>query len=1334
MQTAMQTAMETAFETSIQLATAGEITSEQLQEQMQTAMQTAMETAFETSIQLATAGEITSEQLQEQMQTAMQTAMETAFETSIQLATAGEITSEQMKEQLAKIQASLEEQFNSRVSGRLNAKVLIKHALISSTVVSRSVEGQPKYDSKGNILLENDSGATFKFKPRTAAALGYTPRENVKQKSDIEKAIDKHLAKTRSFMAKNARLPGGRAIDGFINTKVGGAVFKLIDMFDNISDILSVVCTFTDGFFYDPDRTNLSWEPWKPDTFRYAARQMINAQLDVIKEYNQSISTTSDEYPYSLTQYPIIVGPLEKTPIPDRYHGDTEYVQKKIGTEIDVVLEKILRSPGRFHDILRTKAFNGDEEEMKQVYTDPEFPDDKLIYYLSWLSCQEYDDLYRIAFTDVCTTATYAGNIITRTAGVVYEDEYKDALECVGGYKRKRFQCGYKTFAECEDNAREYMASNGQLGTYGEWWSMSDMLRPCNDPGITMCDTRVAGSPPVPLITATTFGAQTHGGACIVTGQGMRSLCKQATLTDEHYNFANHSCDFTEELCQSFGTCVATDSTGQTYCKIPKAVQGFQQFFGQQAPREFIRINGCHIGGVVTDENSDAENFNNVINFTANNGSRFFNDMAGNKANWNKGMQEMFIGGNAIDTWMNLGTIIVPMMLGYLGVSTGPLMILIFIAVGAQMADAAAKQNRAVAQTQPNDAAEYTIGGWKTNQVYSTIFSLEAMTFTSATTTYTHDIKQGDKVRFLNLKWTNGTTTLTIQSLDVTVTSVPTPTSIGFGSLPLSLSGFVNFIDQKGYVKLINPTVMYTPNPQTGRSKVPQGVGYVDGWLTKPLRPRNSNGQIVPVTDGVDKIAGCVRRPFFIDVQSNNKAYQDGQTCSPTLVAIKNREDRIRRVKISLSAWDFNDVTDRLRQSSAEINARFMELRNQAQARLDELNGKKRALQKACTGIGLLDGTCATLVAQYVGGNIAAAFSEIDEQISEVGNAIARIDADLNQAIRLTFTVLGNELKGYFTEVYDIMKTDFLTADWTGRCVDTRIRQNFDIGKALGELVSGKLLYEVTREALEAMNCPGDIINKILEIEYWGVTIGTAGLNESYCIMNGKINPDVNTFSDECYLSVAVESATGTITAPGSAMMNQHIDWDNWMDAYEYKRLCYELPTPMIRAWSASLSNNVWCIPSQPPDSWADPAIGMLEPLETQYAVNRAWTNFGDGPDYFSFDYPQYPDGVLYQEISQTRLRDSAKHWWYQLVYSKDDFNRENLWNDDLLQQHFTHETISWMRSEYCMDDLLGNEDRGIEAIEPALINDKCWGYLSVAIPGYTYMPMTILSKVTQAI
>ena len=1321
-------------------------------------MAAAVETAMHTSIQLAVAKGITTEQLQEQIQSAMAAAMETAMEMSLRLTSDTKISSSEMAEELTKAQVRLEEKINSELSLHAKGKFPIKHALASSTLIARMIEGSPKYNIETGLFDLDISATTLprlkqKYDPdfdtTKAAALSYTPRLNIldvlfgddflkdstnlmfRKNERTRKKILKGIDRMRATVKKNARVPGGRAMDTFMESKVGMPFMKFIDFFDTISDVLSIMCTFTDGFFYDPNGTGLSWEPWDAATFTNTRQKMIDAQLKAIADYNNYIGPDDNDYPFSIAQYPIIVGPLEamETPrdIPSRYRGDVEYIQRKIETQIDVIREKILRDPTSiFHAKLLSAVpdFENDEEIMRGVYDQSGmFPDDKLIYYLDYLEksaptgtptgCQDYDDLYRYAFTRVCDHAN----------GQVYEDEYTGQV--CGIYTRKRFQCGFKTFDDCKKNACKYIASNGQVGSYGEWFDMK-----------TLFDKN--GTAIVPESSIIYQTGEPTGHACIVTGQGIRSLCKQATFSDDHYDFATHACVFTEELCQSFGTCVNqrtnADGTIQTYCEIPKALQGAQMFFGQQLPREWVRIHGCHIA----EPGTDMQNIQRMADFFAVGGENFFNDMIKNQANWNAGMKNMFMGPNALTTWMNIATIIGPLLASGLGVGAGPIMVVILIVVGAQMADSALKENRAISQNQPKEAAEYTTGGWETTQPYSNVFSLETLTTTSATTTYAHGItvpaNSTIKVRLLSLKWTDGTTKTTVSALDVDVSAVPTPTSLTFNEMSVTYPGFTGFVDKKGYVKVINPNVTYTPNSVSGRKK-PQPVGYVDGWLTKPLRPRDSANQIVPVTSNVSTIDGVVRKSFFSDCKLDNTAYPDGQSCPGTLADITQTAREIAALIDELDNWDFSQLRAKLDADAAKISANYATLTRETQDRLDAVTAQKRELESACDGGGVLTARCWTVLGNLVGGSIEAAFSNLDDQISELEGVLEMIGDAVSNGTRQLFTELGNRTKALFTRAAAIQLKNLADADWSGRCVNTRIEQNYQIGKAIGEFVSGKLLQQVTRSILQAMGCPPDIINTIMDIEYWGITIATWGMSsQAKCVMVGRINPDVLAFSNECYMAVAVDSATGTIKAASGNPVNMHIDWDDWMDKEAYKRMCSELQTPMIRAWSASLANNVWCISSQPNEAWADPTIGILEPLATQYAVNRAWTNFGDGPDWFSFDYPQYPDGVLYQQPQETRLRDSAKHWWYQLVYSKDEFNRANLWDDAKLMEHFTKDTISQMRIEYCTDDLLGNENRDIEAVDPADIDDRCWGFLSVKISGYSYMPMSILSKVTEAI
>jgi hypothetical protein len=1298
-------------------------------------MQTAIQVAFELSVKQASTSQITSEQLQNQLQNAMQTAIQVAFELSVKQSTGERIKNSEISETLKRIMKMLEEKLSTNIDFHLRGTRTRMHAQLSSTIVAHMVQGKPEFNTDGKII---SFPKPKKLDGQAMSSLSYTPRRNLffnttvtktdpttgqiistEIDSEFSKAITKFMAPIRSKVAKNARLPGGQALDMFMNTKIGKIFMNFIDFFDNIADALSVACTFTDGFFYDPNGTGLSWEPWNVDTFRYTRQKMIDAQVRVIQEYNNQNTTDDFDYPYSVAQYPIIVGPLETISIHERYNGDVEYIQMKIGSMVDAVIENILRDKTRPYYQKLMDLYFRDEGilDLEEVYNDPLYPDDKLIYYLSYIEnndCKDYDDLYREAFTKVCTEAP-TENV---GGGVVYEDEYMDivpkpSVNCPRGYKRRRFQCGFKTRELCDTNASRYVQSNGQVGSYGEWNDMTELFD-TDDNRLVPDSSRI--------YTKSGTGDVGTTEACILTGRGVRSLCKEATGSDDHYKYEKdigYHCKFTEELCQSFGTCVKIDkNSGQPYCYIPKELQACQGFFGNQLPREWVRIHGCHYAPI-SEGNTDEQNMKNVLNFFSSGGKHFFNDMLANKSNWNAGMKNMFLGADALDTWFNIATIIGPMIASFVGVGTGPIMIAIIIVVCAKMADEALKENRKIAQNIPKEAAEYTVGGWETDDLYSTVFSLVSATTTSVTTSSKHNIGTGSTVSLIGMSWTDGTSTYVIPKINVIVTAV-TDNELSFSILAVTLQGFVQFFDNRGYVKEIKQNPQFVLNDITGRKK-PNSIGYIDGWLTKPLRPRDNQGQIVPVTSGVSSIAGVEVRDFFNDVQSNNRAFPEGSRCTmPT--------DAVERLKQKINDWDFSQLKNKFEDDAQAIGEEFQRLKDDTQARLDSLQTQRRDLDDACKGTGFFTNRCWDLIGSAGFGTIEAAFSNLDKQIVEVGEAYKIMMENVDNSIRELFTWLGNQIKNIFEEGANIVAQN---ADASGRCVNTRIKLNFEIGQALGNFYSGKFLKQVTEKVLDEMGCPDDIKSDILNVQRYWTALMTFGTSESNCIMTGKINDNVGAFDPECYMAVAVDSATGTIRKSEGNPVNLHVDWDDWMDNEEYKRMCSQSSTPMIRAWNASLSNRVFCMPPRPPETWADPNIGILDPLETQYAVNRSWTNFGDGPEYFSFDYPQYPDGVMYHQAQETRERDSAKHWWYQLVYSKDHFNRNILWDNQTLLRHFTYETITQMRIEYCTDDLLGNENRGIEPIDPSLIDDKCWGYLSITIPGYTYMPMTILSKIT---
>jgi hypothetical protein len=152
----------------------------------------------------------------------------------------------------------------------------------------------------------------------------------------------------------------------------------------------------------------------------------------------------------------------------------------------------------------------------------------------------------------------------------------------------------------------------------------------------------------------------------------------------------------------------------------------------------------------------------------------------------------------------------------------------------------------------------------------------------------------------------------------------------------------------------------------------------------------------------------------------------------------------------------------------------------------------------------------------------------------------------------------------------------------------------------------------------------------------------------------------------------------------------------------------------MIRAWDAPHINKTWCIPERPPLSWVNTNIGQLNQVETANAKNRAWTG---GVDPYS---PEVHMTVV-EEGGNYEVGDSAKYWYYQLVYDPELFNRNVLWDDNLLSKNFSMSTISEMRRYYCLEDF----KTFYEAETLDQLDDKCWGYTSIHTTNYSFTPMT---------
>jgi hypothetical protein len=152
-----------------------------------------------------------------------------------------------------------------------------------------------------------------------------------------------------------------------------------------------------------------------------------------------------------------------------------------------------------------------------------------------------------------------------------------------------------------------------------------------------------------------------------------------------------------------------------------------------------------------------------------------------------------------------------------------------------------------------------------------------------------------------------------------------------------------------------------------------------------------------------------------------------------------------------------------------------------------------------------------------------------------------------------------------------------------------------------------------------------------------------------------------------------------------------------------------------IRAGTEGYSNKAWCMRRRPDTVMFDATIGTPA-AETEYSANRSWTSkMGDAGLY----YPEYPTeaAVLSAELHN--------HFRYQLVYDKDSIPEATMWDNLLMEAVFTEATIAEIRRYYCEQELIKYSS------DTTRINKKCFGYLSMGLPGYTWFAMSIPGRVS---
>ena len=550
-------------------------------------------------------------------------------------------------------------------------RLKIDHTVLTATRIARMMEGEPVFDQNNQITTERRVWKRT-FNKKLAAAVSYSPRSVSARSIEWKKVVAKYytgaLKKVQNSIAYRTATAIPRTIDVIAKTKIGGSLLSLVDAVDTVADVISILTTFVDGLLYDPDGEGLDWMPLSKGTFEKQAQKMIDSQIEEITDYNNQLP--SDELK---SAYPLIAGPLDVIdidPADDAYrysHGDTEYNQRRVELEVEAVMDKILKS-NAFRSKTIQYCFDGDEE----LYTEYVESGESIAEFANYLPEVDYDEMYNQSFSNVCA---YHG-------GVVYEDTYN-------GSSRRRFQCGWKDYNACERAAVRWSVTSGQVGSYAEWFTFDELV-----------DTK--GVNPINTSRMTLLKSRGKTSACIVTGSGQRSLCESSKGT---YKFQTHSCEMTPETCQSLGTCYDPAPVGQSgaRCYIPKGIDKAQMFFGQSFPREWIRIYGCRTNG--------ADTMEDIGDFLTGGGNKFISDIMANQRNWNKGMKAVFSDPSTI---INFALIFGALIAAAAKISTGPIMFVVMIVIGSQMADQAVRLNQKMAQMPSPEPAEFTVGGWKT--------------------------------------------------------------------------------------------------------------------------------------------------------------------------------------------------------------------------------------------------------------------------------------------------------------------------------------------------------------------------------------------------------------------------------------------------------------------------------------------------------------------------------------------------------------------------------------------------------------------------------------------
>jgi hypothetical protein len=347
-------------------------------------------------------------------------------------------------------------------------------------VVAEIVERTPaKFDNAGRITTnengkmnpKDDSHLTnYRLKNKITNALSVTYAEassafghrltNLLQYAEGVKAIKQYTHDAVKNIRNAENIPG--ANDNYKDSaKLFGDMYYpaaelSMHTLTRIMDISDVFQMFIDPLFPQfPDITSFA----SPSSFQNLLNIYFKRQIDAIKAENQNINILNSAETNKLIadnnyiptykphgMFPLISGPLE---VIDEDKGPY-WNQMRVNSELDAVREKLLSDPSTTFYSLAVP-----------IKTDN--PDYSLLYISSLFTLEQQDELFRQAYSNVCTYYN----------GTVYEDLHPETDIYWKG--RPRFQCGWSTQTDCLKQATKFFNLSSTAGNYAEWFLPADI-------------------------------------------------------------------------------------------------------------------------------------------------------------------------------------------------------------------------------------------------------------------------------------------------------------------------------------------------------------------------------------------------------------------------------------------------------------------------------------------------------------------------------------------------------------------------------------------------------------------------------------------------------------------------------------------------------------------------------------------------------------------------------------------------------------------------------------------------------------------------------------------